>query len=846
MSASGTLDLANYTTVWNDNFADDTSLNYNLFPVAWGNGDDFSFGNGGLTLTSYASEGWSAAGFMQADASASDGQGYGLYSATFSADAGQGAGICIVMWPANNVWPGAEIDLTEDWSNTDRQSGNATIHWAGAGNSNQYQTYSFNANMTQPTTVAMDWEPGSLTFYVNGQEVFQYTGPNVPTDAANGGVNETFGAEVTAAGDAPVSSSVSLNLYDMSYSTYNGSGGSSSSGSGTGTGSGGSTGTTPPGTSIDVSNPGTVLAASAGAPVTVTETISDPGLTTAYVMVMNSANQGEDNWQAVSLNSAGVGTFSAQFENTGDYIVAVDNPTDITDQGWSSAVTITEPSTGSGTGTGSGSSSGSGSSGSTGGTTATGPTDIALTGDNLTSSSQAWTVIGTLSATDSSAVSFALGDDPGHLFSIDGDKLLINQAMPADPAASYDVGIIATDTTGAVATQDITVAVTSASGGSSSGSGSSGSGSSGSGSSGSGSSGSGSSGSGGGTTAAGPTDITLTGDNLTSSSQAWTVIGTLSATDSTAVSFALGDDPGHLFSIDGNKLLINQAMPANPAASYDVGIIAINSTGAVATQDITVSVTGASGGTSSGGTSATSVSATDDKGKTASLPLGTGTQTLAASTTGLAGAITEKTASGVTDFVTASGSGVTGLAIKDAAGKSWQTDGFSTVSATLSGATAGSLAIDGAKKTTVALGSGNYTVRVTSLISTATVSMTAGSGTDRMTFVGAGKATFTAGGGSDTIVGGQGGNTVTFGTGTSQVSGGSGADTYIFKAGDGLQDIATFNAAKGDVLDIAKSLKSSLHESSSGGSTLLTFGTASHGILLQGVSSFDTAQIHWT
>ncbi len=256
MSASGTLDLANYTTVWNDNFANDTSLNTSLFPVAWGNSDDFSFGNGGLTLTSSASEGWSAAGFMQADTSASDGQGYGLYSATFSADAGQGLGICIVMWPANNVWPGAEIDLAEDWSNTDRQSGNATIHWAGAGNSNQSQTYGFNANMTQPTTVAMDWEPGSLTFYVNGQEVFQYTGANVPADAANGGVNESFGAEVTAAGSAPVSSSVSLNLSDMSYSAYTPGAGSGSTAS-TPSGSTGTTTDTSTSTATSTSTTGT-------------------------------------------------------------------------------------------------------------------------------------------------------------------------------------------------------------------------------------------------------------------------------------------------------------------------------------------------------------------------------------------------------------------------------------------------------------------------------------------------------------------------------------------------------------------------------------------------------------
>ena len=61
------LNTGNYKTVWQDNFGSDSSLNTGLWPVKWGNGDDFSFNNGGLTLTSYASEGWSPVGFMQAD-----------------------------------------------------------------------------------------------------------------------------------------------------------------------------------------------------------------------------------------------------------------------------------------------------------------------------------------------------------------------------------------------------------------------------------------------------------------------------------------------------------------------------------------------------------------------------------------------------------------------------------------------------------------------------------------------------------------------------------------------------------------------------------------------------------
>jgi hypothetical protein len=43
----------------------------------------------------------------------------------------------------------------------------------------------------------------------------------VPLDYAHGGVNEVFAAQVTNAGSAPASQSVSLKLYDISYSQLN-------------------------------------------------------------------------------------------------------------------------------------------------------------------------------------------------------------------------------------------------------------------------------------------------------------------------------------------------------------------------------------------------------------------------------------------------------------------------------------------------------------------------------------------------------------------------------------------------------------------------------------------------
>ncbi len=220
MATSSTLNLANYTTVWDDNFATDKSFDWTHWNDFWGNVADLKLANGALTISSSAAEGWAPMGFMQAPTGPSAGQGYGLYSVTASADAGQGVGICIVMWPADNNWPGAEIDLVESWDKSAHVQ--TTIHWAGAGNSNQQDIHQESLDISVPHTYAMDWEAGSLTFYVDGVMAFTTTS-NVPKDYAHGGINETFGAEVTNAGWDGVSSKVSLHLYDMNYAKLTGS-----------------------------------------------------------------------------------------------------------------------------------------------------------------------------------------------------------------------------------------------------------------------------------------------------------------------------------------------------------------------------------------------------------------------------------------------------------------------------------------------------------------------------------------------------------------------------------------------------------------------------------------------
>ena len=218
MSTSNT---SNTKSGWSDNFGSDSSLNRSLWQISWGNGSDFKFAGGALTLTSSAAEGWSNTGFMRPDFNAGSGDGYGVYKATLSLDKGQGAGAAITLWPSDNKWPGAELDLLE--TGATRSSGYSTVHWKGSNGSNAYAYGSFNVDLTQKTNVAVDWEPGSVTFFVGGREVYRNTS-HVPQDAAHGGVNESFGAQVTSAKYGAISSAVNLHLYSASYTPSSGGG----------------------------------------------------------------------------------------------------------------------------------------------------------------------------------------------------------------------------------------------------------------------------------------------------------------------------------------------------------------------------------------------------------------------------------------------------------------------------------------------------------------------------------------------------------------------------------------------------------------------------------------------
>ena len=219
-----TLNTSNFKTVFNDDFGNDQSLSGLLWADRWGNADQFTFGNGALTLTGMQSENWNPAGFMQAPVGKSAGEGYGLYQFTGYANAGQGTGICFIMWRADNVLVdptmpnvATEIDILESWDGT--KTGQSTVHYYDPGWANQdgqsYNQYSLNLSVSH--TYSMDWERGSLTFYVDGQQIYQDT-VHAPLDYADGGSNEVMGAQVLSELNNVTTSTVQLHITDMSYS----------------------------------------------------------------------------------------------------------------------------------------------------------------------------------------------------------------------------------------------------------------------------------------------------------------------------------------------------------------------------------------------------------------------------------------------------------------------------------------------------------------------------------------------------------------------------------------------------------------------------------------------------
>jgi beta-glucanase (GH16 family) len=103
---------------------------------------------------------------------------YGYVQVVARIPGGTGTWPALWLLPENGTWP-PEIDIMENYGSANQIE--CTVHW---GTTNQEA----DQDVTSPTdltsgwhTYGLLWEPGSLTWYLDGKVVYTYTGAGVPS-----------------------------------------------------------------------------------------------------------------------------------------------------------------------------------------------------------------------------------------------------------------------------------------------------------------------------------------------------------------------------------------------------------------------------------------------------------------------------------------------------------------------------------------------------------------------------------------------------------------------------------------------------------------------------------------
>lgn len=107
-------------------------------------------------------------------------QTYGRWEARIRSDPGAGYSATAFLWPVHMGDPEfAEIDFAEILG-ADRHSGGVFIHH---GRDDQQVQRTIRADFTKWHTVAVDWLPDHVTFWVDGKQTWTYTGSYIPKQA---------------------------------------------------------------------------------------------------------------------------------------------------------------------------------------------------------------------------------------------------------------------------------------------------------------------------------------------------------------------------------------------------------------------------------------------------------------------------------------------------------------------------------------------------------------------------------------------------------------------------------------------------------------------------------------
>jgi licheninase len=101
-------------------------------------------------------------------------QEYGRWEVRFKAEAGAGYTPVALLWPTSQDEDYSEVNFAEI-VDPKRQGGGIFVH-SGQGRARKV----LRGDFTRWHTVAVDWLPGRLTFWMDGKKVWDYRGAHVP------------------------------------------------------------------------------------------------------------------------------------------------------------------------------------------------------------------------------------------------------------------------------------------------------------------------------------------------------------------------------------------------------------------------------------------------------------------------------------------------------------------------------------------------------------------------------------------------------------------------------------------------------------------------------------------
>jgi beta-glucanase (GH16 family) len=103
---------------------------------------------------------------------------YGYVQVVARIPGGTGTWPALWLLPQNGSWP-PEIDIMENYGTPNLME--ATLHW-GASDQVAYRDVISSSDLTSGWhTYGLLWEPGSLTWYLDGQVVYTFMGSEVPS-----------------------------------------------------------------------------------------------------------------------------------------------------------------------------------------------------------------------------------------------------------------------------------------------------------------------------------------------------------------------------------------------------------------------------------------------------------------------------------------------------------------------------------------------------------------------------------------------------------------------------------------------------------------------------------------